>query len=92
MYLKIQPCRQNAFVLGGSLKQRSKFYGPYKVIERIGYDSYTLQLSAGSAIHPVFHVSQLKKHVGHQTIPLLHVPLVTLEGRIKTILVDVLEK
>lgn len=92
VYLKIQPYRQNAFGLRGSLKLRSKFYGPYKILERVGEVSYKLQLPEGTNIHPVFHISQLKKHVGHQAVPLPHVPLVTPEGYIKTIPVAVLDR
>lgn len=44
VFLKIQPYRQNAFGLRGSLKLWSKFYGPYKIIERIGSVAYKLLL------------------------------------------------
>lgn len=83
VYLKVQPCRQNAFGLRGSLKLRSKFYGPFKVIQRVGTVAYKLLLPDSSDIHPVFHVSQLKQHIGHKAIPLPHVPLVTPDGYTK---------
>jgi hypothetical protein len=84
VYLKIQPYRQNAFGLRGSLKLRSKYYGPFLVLQRIGELAYKLQLPDTATIHPVFHISQLKGHVGKSAIPLPHVPMVTPDGKIKT--------
>lgn len=84
VYLRIQPYWQNAFGLRGSLKLRSKYYGPFKILARVGEVSYRLQLPDTTNIHPVFHISHLKKHVGQNAVPLPHVPLVTEEGKIKT--------
>jgi hypothetical protein len=92
VYLKIQPYRQNAFGLRGSLKLRSKYYGPFKIIERVGELAYRLQLPTTTSIHPVFHISQLKKHVGKNAIPLPNVPMVTPDGKIKTVPMTILDE
>jgi hypothetical protein len=45
-------------------KLSPKFYGPYKVIQRVGMVAYKLELLEGACIHPVFHVSFLKATLG----------------------------
>ena len=45
-------------------KLSPKYYGPYKVLQKIGTMTYKLELPASSRVHPVFHVSCLNKVIG----------------------------
>lgn len=92
VYLKMQPYRHNALGLHKTLKLHSKFYGPYRIIEKIGQVAYKLLLPVGCQIHPVLHVSQLKRRVGHKVIPSKELPLVNHEGNILTEPIAVLER
>nr|GEY81332.1 reverse transcriptase [Tanacetum cinerariifolium] len=61
VYLKLQPHRQVSIRHGQQHKLSPKYYGPFKVAERIGEVTYRLELLNSSRIYPVFHISQLKK-------------------------------
>jgi hypothetical protein len=61
VYLKISPMKGvNRFGVKGKLAPR--YIGPFPILEQCGPVAYRLQLADSlSAVHNVFHVSQLKK-------------------------------
>jgi hypothetical protein len=42
-------------------KFRSRYIGPYKIIEKISSQAYKLYLPLNMKVHPVFHIGLLKE-------------------------------
>ena len=53
-YLKIQPYTHSSLSIHRSLKLHSKYYGPFRVIERIGKVAYKLLLPKTCHLHRIF--------------------------------------
>lgn len=66
VFLRLQPYTQMSFSMRRDFKLAPKFYGAYQIVERVVKVAYRLQLPATANIHPVFHVSMLKKKLGTQ--------------------------
>ncbi|KAJ8640178.1 hypothetical protein MRB53_016872 [Persea americana] len=66
VFLRLQPYRQASLSLRRNIKLSPRFYGPYKIVRRIGTVAYEMELPPETKIHPVFHVSLLKRRVGQQ--------------------------
>ena len=67
-YLKLQPSYLKAMMVGPVSKLCPRYYGPFPIIAKLGSVAYKLQLLENFQIHPVFHVSLLKKSVGNQVV------------------------
>ena len=83
VFLRLQPYKQM------SLKQAKKdnklspkYYGLYKVLQKIGTMAYKLELPVASRVHPVFHVSCLKKIIGNKILVQTIFPEPDEEGKI----------
>ena len=65
VFLQLQPYKQMSLKKAKKDNKLSpKYYGPYKVLQKFGTMAYKLELPASSRVHPIFHVSCLKKVIG----------------------------
>ncbi|GMI79866.1 hypothetical protein HRI_001655900 [Hibiscus trionum] len=91
VYLKLQTYRQQSVKHRSCQKLAPKWFGPFFIKARVGKVAYELQLHRYSKVHLVFHVSQLKKHIGgepHQS----ELPVIGSDGGIAKELVKILDR
>ena len=74
-------------------KLNPRFYGPYRISKVIGKVAYHLNLPLESNVHPVFHVSLLKKAIALAMKPQPLPPMLTdeLELRVEPQVVKVVK-
>ncbi|WMV23759.1 hypothetical protein MTR67_017144 [Solanum verrucosum] len=64
VFLKVSPMK-GVMRFGKKGKLSPRYVGPYKILKRVGKVAYELELQVElAAVHPVFHISMLKKCVG----------------------------
>lgn len=63
VFLKLQPYIQTSVAPRANHKLAFKFFGPFPILERINDVAYKLQLPPQATVHPVFHVSQLRRAI-----------------------------
>ncbi|GJY21523.1 reverse transcriptase [Tanacetum coccineum] len=91
VYLKLQPHKQVSTRQGHQHKLSPKYYGPFKVAERIREVAYRLELPSSGQIHQVFHISQLKKcHGKNHSMGVL--PQLREDGLLENKLMAILER
>ncbi|WVZ96857.1 hypothetical protein U9M48_042440 [Paspalum notatum var. saurae] len=83
VYLKLQPYVQNSIATGAYHKLSFRYFGPYKVLARIGSVAYRLDLPASSAVHPVFHNTLVSTDLPDTCIDGFRVPVQILDRRLK---------
>ncbi|KAL4304486.1 hypothetical protein GQ457_10G025610 [Hibiscus cannabinus] len=74
-FVRLQPYRQLSLRLRRHQKLSPRFFGPYRILQRVGPVAYKLDLPASTRIHPVFHVSQLRACKGQPMEQVTPLPL-----------------
>ena len=68
VYLKISPMK-GVMRFGKKGKLSPRYIGPYRIVKRVGNIAYELELPLEvEAVHPVFHISMLKKCMGDPSL------------------------
>jgi hypothetical protein len=82
VFLRLQPYKKTSLKADHCQKLAPKFYGPYIVLKLVGQVAYQLTLPSHSKLHPIFHVSCLKKVIGTKFQTQIDLPDLDEEGSI----------
>ena len=91
VYLMLQPYTQSTLKKSGAEKLKPCYYGPFRIVRRVGEVAYELELPAGSKVHNVFNVSRLKKVLGQNVMPSTVLPPLDDEGKLILVPESILE-
>jgi hypothetical protein len=82
VFLRLQPYKKTSLKAEHCQKIVPKCYGPYTILKHVGQVAYQLALANNSKLHPVFHVSCLKKVIGAKCQIQTNLPKLVEEGSI----------
>jgi hypothetical protein len=82
VFLQLQPYKKTSLKAKHCQKLAPKFYGPYTILKHVGQFSYQLDFPNHSKLHPIFHVSCLKKVIGAKCQIQTNLPELAKEGSI----------
>ncbi|TQD79411.1 hypothetical protein C1H46_035018 [Malus baccata] len=80
VFLRLVPYHHQSLTKHHFHKLQPRFYGPFKVLQKVGSVAYKIDLPATSKLHLIFHVSCLKKQLGTGIVPSTPLPVVTEDG------------
>lgn len=75
-----------------NVKLSLRFYGPFKIIQKIANAAYKLNLSEESQTYLFFHILCLKKTLETHARPIFNPPLITIERTLVLKLGKVLQR
>ncbi|CAA0816697.1 Unknown protein [Striga hermonthica] len=84
VFLKLRPFRQRTTAQRAATKIGVRYYGTYKILAKIGKVAYRLELPGDSHIHPIIHVSQLKRSLGEAQLAKDKLPAVAPDGKFRS--------
>lgn len=77
VFIKLQPYVQSSVIRRSNHKLAFRYFGPYSIIRCINPVAYEVNFPPESKIHPILHVSQLRKVLKPCTPASLVLPSVT---------------
>ncbi|KAM1133241.1 hypothetical protein ACFX19_043220 [Malus domestica] len=92
VYLRLVPYQFMSLSSHSVHKLQPRFYRPFEILAKLGPVAYKLKLPETSKLHPVFHVSCLKKHLGDHVQPSVHLPVITESGILQDVPTAILDR